>query len=59
MTIFARVPQVQSRNELHFLGPQQPPPFKTQGRNRSEGYNFYQSEEGSKVLLGFLSKHCP
>ena len=23
-------------------------------RNRSEGYNFYQSEEGSKVMLGFL-----
>ena len=48
-----------NRNELHFLGPRQEPPFKTQGRNRSEGYNFYQSEEGSKVLLGFLSKYCP
>lgn len=47
------------RNELHFLGPHQDPPFKTQGRNRSEGYNFYQSAEGSKVLLSFLGKYIP
>lgn len=50
---------LRKRNELHFLGPNQPPPFKTKGRNRSEGYNFYQSEEGSKVLLEFLKKYCP
>ena len=47
------------RNEFHFLGPQQPAPFKTKGNNRSEGYNFYQSEEGSKVLINFLNKYCP
>jgi len=50
---------LRKRNEFHFLDPNQPAPFKTKGRNRSEGYNFYQSEEGSKVLLNFLSKYCP
>ncbi|CAE7698736.1 unnamed protein product [Symbiodinium sp. CCMP2592] len=51
--------ELRQRNELHFLGPNQPAPFTTEGRNRSEGYNFYQSDAGSKVLLGFLSKYCP
>ena len=51
--------ELKKKNELHFLGPNQPKPFTTRGRNRSEGYNFYQSEEGSKVLLSFLAKHCP
>ena len=51
--------ELKKKNELHFLGPNQPKPFTTRGRNRSEGYNFYQSEEGSKVLLNFLAKHCP
>ncbi|CAE7198394.1 unnamed protein product [Symbiodinium natans] len=50
---------LKGRNEFHFLDPGEPLPFKTRGRNRSEGYNFYQSENGRKVLLDFLSKHCP
>ncbi|CAE7763826.1 unnamed protein product, partial [Symbiodinium sp. CCMP2456] len=43
--------ELRQRNELHFLGPNQPAPFTTAGRNRSEGYNFYQSDAGSEVLL--------
>mmetsp|Transcript_68529 Transcript_68529/g.107859 ORF Transcript_68529/g.107859 Transcript_68529/m.107859 type:complete len:370 (+) Transcript_68529:58-1167(+) len=51
--------ELKKKNEMYFIGPNQPKPFTTRTRNRSEGYNFYQSEEGSKVLLGFLAKHCP
>lgn len=50
---------LKKKNEMYFIGPSQPKPFTTRTRNRSEGYNFYQSEEGSKVMLGFLAKHCP
>lgn len=43
-------------NEFHFIGTDQPAPFNTSGDNRSEGYNFYSSDAGSKVLLEFLHK---
>lgn len=32
--------------------------FKTETKNRCEGYNFYQSDGGSKLLLEFFAKHC-
>lgn len=56
--IFAEFQKNGKANEFHFIGSTEEGPFKTKGDNRSEGYNFYQSEAGSKVLLEFFAKHC-
>lgn len=53
---FGKSLPTQPANEFHFIGTDQPAPFNTTGDNRSEGYNFYQSEAGSKVLLDFFRK---
>jgi len=45
------------KNEFHAIGTDQPGPFKTTTDNRSQGYNFYQSEAGAKVMLDFLHRH--
>ena len=52
--IFASFPNPKS--EFHPIGTTEPEPFKTTNNNRSQGYNFYQSEAGSKVMLEFLHK---
>jgi len=52
---FATFPNKDS--EFHWIGTDQEGPFKTETDNRCEGYNFYQSENGKGVLLGFVDKH--
>ena len=54
-TIFKTFPHPDC--EFHSIGTDQPQPFKTTTDNRSQGYNFYQTEQGSKVMLDFLHKH--
>jgi len=47
---------VAQKNEFHFIGTDQPPPFKTATNNRCEGYNYY-GDRGAKVMLDFFAKH--
>jgi hypothetical protein len=53
--IFAQFPS--KKSEFHWIGTDQPAPYTTTTDNRSQGYNFYQSEAGSKVLAEFLKRH--
>ncbi|CAK0887399.1 unnamed protein product [Prorocentrum cordatum] len=52
---FGKTLRKKPANEFHCIGTDQPPPFKTIGDNRSEGFNL-KSEAGSKVLLEFFRK---
>eukprot|EP00931_Biecheleriopsis_adriatica_P014722 TRINITY_DN11673_c0_g1_i1.p1 TRINITY_DN11673_c0_g1~~TRINITY_DN11673_c0_g1_i1.p1 ORF type:complete len:340 (-),score=66.84 TRINITY_DN11673_c0_g1_i1:178-1197(-) len=53
--IFKEFPSTKS--EFHWIGKDQPAPFTTTTDNRSQGYSFYQSEAGSKILTEFLKSH--